>query len=77
MHNITEEGLVTSESNREISEVHTEEQKTVKSCLRENLDNKNACEIIVAKASEAKQSTYMEIQESETQGNYYFEKILN
>ncbi|XP_014524009.1 titin homolog isoform X6 [Vigna radiata var. radiata] len=68
MHNITEEGLVTSESNREISEVHTEEQKTVKSCLRENLDNKNACEIIVAKASEAKQSTYMEIQESETQG---------
>ncbi|XP_027927968.1 titin isoform X22 [Vigna unguiculata] len=66
-YNITEEGLVKSESNREISEVHIDEQDAVKSCSRENLHNKNACEIRVEKASEAKQSTYVEIQESETQ----------
>jgi len=76
-YNITEEGLVKSESNREISEVHIDEQDAVKSCSRENLHNKNACEIRVEKASEAKQSTYVEIQESETQGNYYVENFLN
>jgi len=70
-HNITAEGRLTSEGNREISDdVRTDERKTLKSCSRENLDNKNASEIRVEKASEAKQSTYAEILDSETQGNY-------
>ncbi|XP_068485819.1 uncharacterized protein [Phaseolus vulgaris] len=67
--NITAEGLVTLESNRKISDdVCTDEQKTVKSCSTENLDNKNASEIRVEKSSEAKPSTYVEIIESKTQG---------
>ncbi|CAJ1783758.1 unnamed protein product [Sphenostylis stenocarpa] len=66
-NNITAEGLVTSETNRKSSDdVHTHEQETVESCSGENLQNKNA--IRVEQATEAKQSTYVEILESETQG---------
>ena len=67
---ITAEGPVTSQSITKLSDdADNDEQKTVESCSANNLQNKDAREIIAEEATDAKQSTDVDIPKSETKGN--------
>ncbi|KAH1150344.1 hypothetical protein GLYMA_16G071500v4 [Glycine max] len=64
---ITAEGPVTSQSITKLSDdADNDEQKTVESCSANNLQNKDAREIIAEEATDAKQSTDVDIPKSET-----------
>ncbi|KAK7395723.1 hypothetical protein VNO78_16290 [Psophocarpus tetragonolobus] len=65
---VTTEGCFTSESSTKLSDdIKVNEQKIVDSHLVENLETKNASEITADEATDAIQSTDMEIPKSETE----------
>lgn len=66
----TAEGHVKSKSSTKLTDdVNVDQQKTVDSCSKKNLENKDTSEISAKQAIDAKQSTDAEIPKSETEGN--------
>ena len=64
------EGHVTSESStKSTGDVDVDERTIVDTCLEENLENKDACEITAGKATDGYQSIDVEIPKKEIGGN--------